>query len=129
MSSSSRVYTHTHRRIGDAYHGYWIQDSTQLNDKFGTSDDLLALSKEIHQRDMYLMVDVVVNDVMALSTNPDYSIYMFKDAVRAPTFPHFFIITSSTLVSMTDAAINIILCYPLSWALFYCIYAMHSPVL
>ncbi|KAJ3737415.1 glycoside hydrolase family 13 protein [Lentinula guzmanii] len=71
---------------GDAYHGYWIQDSTQLNEKFGSSDDLLALSKEIHQRDMYLMVDVVVNDVMALSTNPDYSIYMFKDASYYHTY-------------------------------------------
>ncbi|KIK63779.1 glycoside hydrolase family 13 protein [Collybiopsis luxurians FD-317 M1] len=65
---------------GDPYHGYWIQDSTQLNLKFGTADDLKALSAEIHKRNMYLMVDVVVNDVMALSTTPDYSIYMFKDA-------------------------------------------------
>lgn len=29
------------------------------------------------------MVDVVVNNVMALSTTPDYSKYMFKDKVRA----------------------------------------------
>jgi alpha-amylase len=65
---------------GDPYHGYWIQDSTQLNEKFGTADDLKALSAEIHKRNMYFMVDVVVNDVMALSTSPDYSIYMFKDA-------------------------------------------------
>lgn len=42
--------------LGDPYHGYWIQDSTQLNEKFGTADDLQALSAEIHRRDMYLMV-------------------------------------------------------------------------
>jgi hypothetical protein len=30
----------------------------------------------------YLMVDVVVNNVMATSTNPDYSKFMFKDKVR-----------------------------------------------
>lgn len=28
------------------------------------------------------MVDVVVNNVMATSLQPDYSKYMFKDAVR-----------------------------------------------
>ena len=28
------------------------------------------------------MVDIVVNNVMATSTNPDYSVYMFKDKVR-----------------------------------------------
>jgi len=30
----------------------------------------------------YLMVDVVVNNVMATSNTPDYSKYFFKDAVR-----------------------------------------------
>jgi len=28
------------------------------------------------------MIDIVVNNVMATSTNPDYSKYMFKDKVR-----------------------------------------------
>lgn len=28
------------------------------------------------------MVDIVVNNVMATSTTPDYSKYMFKDKVR-----------------------------------------------
>ncbi|KAF9228592.1 alpha-amylase [Gyrodon lividus] len=64
---------------GDPYHGYWIADATNLNARFGTSDDLKALSDELHRRGMYLMVDVVVNDVMATSTSPDLSTYMFKD--------------------------------------------------
>jgi len=38
------------------------------------------------------MVDIVVNNVMATSTNPDYSKFMFKDKVRdswqlLPPFP------------------------------------------
>jgi len=65
---------------GDPYHGYWIADISQLNDKFGTADDLKALSAEVHRRNMYLMVDVVINNVMATSLTPDYSTYMFKDA-------------------------------------------------
>lgn len=64
---------------GDPYHGYWIQDNSQLNARFGTADDLKALSKELHARKMFLMVDVVVNNVMAISTTPDYSKYMFND--------------------------------------------------
>jgi alpha-amylase len=72
-----------------------------LNDKFGTAEDLKALTAEVHKRGMFIMVDVVANNVsgrmhnrylmkltralqvMATSTEPDYSKYMFKDAVSA----------------------------------------------
>jgi glycosidase len=50
---------------GMAYHGYWVQDPTRLNPRFGTSDDLKYLSAELHKRDMFLMVDIVVNNVVA----------------------------------------------------------------
>ena len=64
---------------GDAYTGYWITDVSQLNPRFGTADDLKALSAELHRRGMFLMVDLVLNNVMATSTTPDYSNYFFKD--------------------------------------------------
>ncbi|THV08060.1 glycoside hydrolase family 13 protein [Dendrothele bispora CBS 962.96] len=80
ISPVQQNYQGSRTPYGDPYHGYWIQDLTQLNDKFGTSDDLKALVAELHKRDMYIMVDVVVNNVMALNTQPDYSRYMFKDA-------------------------------------------------
>lgn len=48
---------------GMAYHGYWVQDPTKLNPRFGTEADLLALSAELHKRDMFFMVDIVVNNV------------------------------------------------------------------
>lgn len=64
---------------GDPYHGYWIADITQLNDRFGTADDLKQLSNELHQRDMYLMVDVVVNNVASTTNPPNYNQYLFKD--------------------------------------------------
>ena len=35
-----------------AYHGYWVQDPTSLNPRFGSSDDLLALSSALHARGM-----------------------------------------------------------------------------
>ncbi|KAG8900223.1 hypothetical protein FRC00_013880, partial [Tulasnella sp. 408] len=64
---------------GDPYHGYWIADVSQLNDRFGTADDLRQLSEELHRRGMYLMVDVVVNNVASPTIPPDYSQYLFKD--------------------------------------------------
>ncbi|KAL1962885.1 hypothetical protein VTN77DRAFT_9063 [Rasamsonia byssochlamydoides] len=48
---------------GEAYHGYWQQRIYNVNSNFGTSDDLAALSKALHDRGMYLMVDVVANDM------------------------------------------------------------------
>lgn len=65
---------------GEAFHGYWPQDWYALNENFGTSDDLKELSRELHSRDMYLMVDVVINDMaipikgdMTAETVIDYS--------------------------------------------------------
>ncbi|KAF8311135.1 alpha-amylase [Clavulina sp. PMI_390] len=67
---------------GNAYHGYWIQNVTLLNDKFGTSDDLKSLISALHARDMYIMIDVVVNNVAATTSSftPSYSPYLFDSA-------------------------------------------------
>ncbi|KAL5529439.1 hypothetical protein ACEPAG_5424 [Sanghuangporus baumii] len=80
ISPVSRNYEGERTPYGDPYHGYWISDASQLNSKFGTSDDLKALADDLHSRGMYLMVDVVVNDVMSLSnTSLDYQSFLFKD--------------------------------------------------
>ncbi|KAG1882923.1 glycoside hydrolase family 13 protein [Suillus subluteus] len=79
ISPVSQNYEGPSTPYGDPYHGYWIADASQLNSRFGTSDDLKDLSDELHRRGMYLMVDVVVNDVMATSITPDLSTYMFKE--------------------------------------------------
>lgn len=50
-----------------AYHGYWVNDVTKINQRFGSEDDLKKLSDEVHKRGMYLMVDIVVNGIPALS--------------------------------------------------------------
>ncbi|KAH9951493.1 alpha-amylase [Amylocystis lapponica] len=79
ISPVSQNYEGPRTPYGDAYHGYWIADVAKLNDRFGTSDDLKALSNELHRRGMYLMVDVVVNNVMALSATPDLSTFYFQE--------------------------------------------------
>lgn len=53
-----------HTAVGDAYHGYWSVDNYALNDRFGTPDDFKKLVDALHKRDMLLMVDVVVNNMV-----------------------------------------------------------------
>ena len=48
----SQNYIGPRTPYGDPYHGYWIADVSQLNDKYGTADDLKALSDEVHRRGM-----------------------------------------------------------------------------
>ncbi|KAL1673620.1 glycoside hydrolase family 13 protein [Schizophyllum commune] len=57
---------------GEAYHGYWTQDLDSLNDKFGSEDDLKALVSAAHDKDIYVMVDVVVNHFAGSGKNFDY---------------------------------------------------------
>ncbi|KAL3426885.1 alpha-amylase [Phlyctema vagabunda] len=73
---------------GEAFHGYWPINNYAVNANFGSADDLKALSKALHDRDMYLMVDVVINDMatpingpMTTKTIIDYSQFVpFNDA-------------------------------------------------
>ncbi|QRV74917.1 alpha-amylase [Ceratobasidium sp. AG-Ba] len=67
---------------GEPYHGYWVEDVSQLNPHFGTSKDLKDLSDELHVRGMFLMVDIVVNNVVATTTRPDLSKFFFKDPLQ-----------------------------------------------
>lgn len=46
-----------------AYHGYWADDFTRLDPRFGTEADLKALVDECHARGMKVLLDVVYNHV------------------------------------------------------------------
>jgi alpha-amylase len=52
---------------GEAYHGYWTRNPDLLNTNFGTTDDLKSLAQSLHDKEMFLMLDVVVNHVAATS--------------------------------------------------------------
>lgn len=45
------------------YHGYWARNWNKLNSNFGSEEDLKSLVKACHDRDMFVMVDVVANHV------------------------------------------------------------------
>ncbi|RHZ66738.1 alpha-amylase [Aspergillus thermomutatus] len=56
---------------GEAYHGYWPQDINSLNPHFGTQQDLLDLSAEVHKRGMFLMMDTVINNMAYITNGSD----------------------------------------------------------
>jgi len=45
----------------DGYHGYWASDSTAIEPRFGTEDELRSLVDAAHARGMHVIVDVVTN--------------------------------------------------------------------
>jgi len=62
----------------EGYHGYWQTDFYNINDNFGSSDDLINLIKQCHSRGIWVMLDVVANHVGPV--NYDYStIVPFND--------------------------------------------------
>lgn len=44
-----------------AYHGYWAEDFTELDPHLGSEEDLKELIDLLHENDIKLMVDVVLN--------------------------------------------------------------------
>ncbi|EIW86154.1 glycoside hydrolase family 13 protein [Coniophora puteana RWD-64-598 SS2] len=49
---------------GEGYLGEWPQDLTSIESHFGTDNDLIALSKALHDRGMYLLLDIVINHLV-----------------------------------------------------------------
>jgi hypothetical protein len=45
------------------YHGYWTHDFTKPEEHFGTMETFKRLVDEVHNRDMKIMLDIVVNQV------------------------------------------------------------------
>ena len=43
---------------GTGYTGYWVTDMGKVNENFGTEDDLIALSKEVHDRGTVQIFDL-----------------------------------------------------------------------
>ena len=66
-----------YKRQGEAYTGYWQQDLYAINSHFGTAQELKDLINAVHERGMYLMLDIVVNHFGFAGTNEevDYSIF------------------------------------------------------
>jgi glycosidase len=46
-----------------AFHGYWVDQMDAVEPRFGTIEDILELKTALHQRNMKLIIDVVLNHV------------------------------------------------------------------
>lgn len=49
------------RRWFSGYHGYWPVSNTEIDTRFGTSDDLYSLSRSAHDNRMTVLLDLVAN--------------------------------------------------------------------
>lgn len=47
----------------EGYHGYWIEDFFQVEDEFGSIEDLQELVEEAHKREMKVFLELVTNYV------------------------------------------------------------------
>lgn len=45
----------------EGYHGYWIEDFFQIEEEFGTVEDLKELVTEAHDRDLKVFIELVTN--------------------------------------------------------------------
>ncbi|KAJ5684875.1 uncharacterized protein N7477_001220 [Penicillium maclennaniae] len=90
---------------GEAYHGYWQQKIYDMNTNYGAANDLLALSKALHNRGMYLMVDVVANHMGydGAGNTVDYSVF---DPFDSSSYFH-----SYCLISNYDNQTNVEDCW------------------
>lgn len=45
----------------ETYHGYGIQNYLEIDSHLGNKEDLKELVKEVHKRDMYIILDIIIN--------------------------------------------------------------------
>ena len=53
------------------YHGYWARNLYKINQNFGSEEDFLSLVHACHEKNIWVMVDVVANHMG--NTNQNYS--------------------------------------------------------
>lgn len=55
--------------LDGGYHGYWMKNIYNLNSNFGTEQEFINLVQACHERDIWVMVDVVANHMGPVGTN------------------------------------------------------------
>ena len=74
----------------DSYHGYAIQDFLDVDPRFGTLSDLQELVRQAHARDMYVIMDVVINHTGDNWAYPgDFPYYYWREAQSPFPFGHW----------------------------------------
>ena len=65
----------------DTYHGYGIQDFLEIDPRFGTKEGLQELVRQAHKRNIYVILDIIINHTGDNWAYPgDFPYYFWKDA-------------------------------------------------
>ena len=70
----------------NGYHGYWVDDFFDVEDEFGTMEDLKALIKEAHSLDMRVLLELDLNHIAKSSelANDESKENWFKESDVEP---------------------------------------------
>jgi len=68
----------------DSYHGYGVQDFLDIDPRFGTLEDLQALTHEAHARGMYVIQDIIFNHSGDVWSYPDDQPYYYHQGQQFP---------------------------------------------
>ena len=69
------------REKNDTYHGYGIQNFLEVDERFGTEQDLRDLVRQAHERGLYVILDIIINHTGDNWAYPgDQPYYFWKDA-------------------------------------------------
>lgn len=82
----------------DGYHGYWIEDFYNIEEQFGTIDDLNKLIEEAHGRDIKVVMEFVTNYVA--KTHP-----FVDDPNKATWFKENTLQTTDSTTWLDDVAV------------------------
>lgn len=73
---------------GEGYAGYWQQSLYEINQSFGSEDDLVQLIDEVHRRGMLIMLDIVVNHMAVPGPPRDDIPYDIIHPFNKPEYYH-----------------------------------------
>jgi len=62
------------------YHGYWVSNLYEINSEFGTPEELTELVQTCHERNIWVMVDIVANHIGYVDDFDYSSIVPFNDS-------------------------------------------------
>lgn len=89
------------QNVPDAYHGYSQTNLYEINENFGTAQDLKDLSSALHDRGMFLMVDVVINHFGSVDAYPDVDFSSYYPFNSSSYFHPYCVITDYSNTTIT----------------------------
>ncbi|MCM3741084.1 alpha-amylase family glycosyl hydrolase [Oceanobacillus luteolus] len=71
----------------NGFHGYWVEDFTEMEEQFGTIEDLDELVAEAHKLGMKVVIEFVTNYVSRdheIALEPEFADWILTDEVNGP---------------------------------------------